>query len=451
MLTERFQAYLEGRISLGEREMRRTAGEASIHRLAKEYYDTAVDQYALFTGRYDRDLVNVFAHFQRKGRLELLCTAATNSFLPFYTNIPEAVQSQIELALGSHRCLFERKPHGFWLPEMGWSNGLDSCLKAYDFSYTVVDSHGLLAAGARFGTFFPAITPKGIMILGRDYTAHKDIWDEKNGIALDPAFLDSKRDLGFELAREDLLHFIDSRGSRTPTGCGYWQRGTLPGQGAVYEPELAKERVLAHARAFLENRISRLKSFKELTGRDGISLCVFEASSLGKRWREGPLFLEALFREGGVQFTNPEDYLFKQNSVDYQTLSPGFSSCCGTGYAEAWLDASNDWIYRHIFRSLDRMTELAERFPCDTGLKERALNQAAREILLVQECYWPQMMSIGRHAGFARSQIENSLRNFTTIYEALGSNYISTEWLTAVEKQNNLFPNINYRVFQRKK
>ncbi|MCL2472924.1 MAG: DUF1957 domain-containing protein, partial [Treponema sp.] len=54
------------------------------------------------------------------------------------------------------------------------------------------------------------------------------------------------------------------------------------------------------------------------------------------------------------------------------------------------------------------------------------------------------------NAGYARNRIESSLRNFTTIYEALGSNYISTEWLTNLERRHNIFPNINYRVFRRK-
>jgi 1,4-alpha-glucan branching enzyme len=53
--------------------------------------------------------------------------------------------------------------------------------------------------------------------------------------------------------------------------------------------------------------------------------------------------------------------------------------------------------------------------------------------------------------GFARNRIEDHLRNFTTIYEALGSSYISTEWLTGLEKKHTIFPQINYRIFRRKK
>jgi 1,4-alpha-glucan branching enzyme len=61
------------------------------------------------------------------------------------------------------------------------------------------------------------------------------------------------------------------------------------------------------------------------------------------------------------------------------------------------------------------------------------------------------MLYKGESPEYARGQIEGALRNFTTIYESLGSNYISTEWLTNLERQHNIFPNINYRVFRHKR
>jgi 1,4-alpha-glucan branching enzyme len=97
------------------------------------------------------------------------------------------------------------------------------------------------------------------------------------------------------------------------------------------------------------------------------------------------------------------------------------------------------------------MIEIAERFPNNSGLKERVLNQAAREILLAMSSDWPGMLYKQEFTEHARQQIESSLRNFTTIYEALGSNYISTEWLTNLERKDNIFPHINYRVFRRKR
>jgi 1,4-alpha-glucan branching enzyme len=64
---------------------------------------------------------------------------------------------------------------------------------------------------------------------------------------------------------------------------------------------------------------------------------------------------------------------------------------------------------------------------------------------------WSKMLYRQECAEYARKEIESSLRNFTTIYEALGSNYLSTGWLTGLEKRHNIFPRINYRIFRRKK
>jgi 1,4-alpha-glucan branching enzyme len=186
-----------------------------------------------------------------------------------------------------------------------------------------------------------------------------------------------------------------------------------------------------------------------------LSLCAFDGDTFGRHWYEGPQFIEALFREGArhdrMYFMTPSEYLFRQSPASFATLVPEFSSWGVNGYGEMWLDASNDWVYRHVIRSLERMVELANRFAGDSGLKERALNQAAREILLAQGSDWARMLYQGEAAAYARSRIEEFLRNFTTIYEALGSNYISTEWLTSLERQHNIFPHINYRIFCHKR
>jgi 1,4-alpha-glucan branching enzyme len=94
------------------------------------------------------------------------------------------------------------------------------------------------------------------------------------------------------------------------------------------------------------------------------------------------------------------------------------------------------------------MVELADRFTEDSSLKERALNQAAREILLAQASDWPALLYNGKNAEYARNQIEGALQNFTTIYESMGRSHISAEWLTSLERRHQIFPNINYRVFR---
>jgi 1,4-alpha-glucan branching enzyme len=274
-------------------------------------------------------------------------------------------------------------------------------------------------------------------------------------MAGDSVYRNNGKDAGYELPAEQVEFFLTPGGSRPRTGFKYWSSAAQKDQKPLYDPRRAAEKAVEHARFFLERQNTRLSEAGKYMEEVPVSLCAFDADAIGRFWYEGPQFLEALFRLSAgyreLQFMTPSEYLYKQDISSFQTSIPEFSSQGTNGYAETWLDSSNDWMYRHLIRSMDRMRELAERFPDDMGLKERALNQAAREILLAAASDWPKMLYLEDSAEYARGQIEAALRNFTTIYEALGSNYISTEWLTSLEKRHNVFPHINYRVFRRKR
>jgi len=452
LLVKRYLEYTGKQIAFGEAELDRTNYDPELNSIVRGFYDSIMGKKAFFTERFENNLLKGFEYYQKKGRLEILASAATHAFLPFYTACPEAIQAQFEAAIQVYRANFGRTPQGFWLPELGWKEELDSWLRAYNFAYTIVEPHALVYARpwARKGNFYPAKTPLGINILGRDFYAA----EEMAGMIKDPLFRYNHRDQGYELPPEMLGPFLGSQGFRTSTGYKYWAAGEVDSGMLLYNPAKASERAKALAEAFLEARLSKLNSAADFMDVPALSLCAFEADSFGRFWHEGPEFMEALFRKGAkteeVQFLTPTEYICKLDSSSFQTLMPEFSSWGINGYAETWLDASNDWIYRHAMKALERMAELVERFPNSTGLKERALNQAAREVLLVLASDWSKMLYKQENADYARIRVEGSLRNFTTIYEALGSNYISTEWLTQLEKRNNIFPNINYRIFRRR-
>ncbi|MDR1948878.1 MAG: DUF1957 domain-containing protein [Spirochaetaceae bacterium] len=456
VLLRRYLEYTDQQIEFGRKELDRTRESPGLWELARLFYDRAVDKRILFTERYGKDILNVLDHHQKQGRVELLNTAATHAFLPLYTSCPEAIQAQFEAAIASHRLFFGRTTQGFWLPELGWSGDLDRYLRAYNFSYTVVDTHGVLLGNdePRRGSFYPVKTPSQVFILIQDFYAHRDICESERGYRFSPVFRDHYQDVGYELPADSVKAFLGPNGSRAQTGYKYWDLSGKRIRKHLYDPLKASEQARIHARSFLAARIERLARAAACMDESPISLCAYEADTFGRFWYEGPEFLETLFREaaqnGQIRFMNPAEYIFKQNVSAFQTSMPEFSSWGDNGYAETWLDASSDWMYRHVVRALDRMVELAERFPNDSGLKERALNQAAREILLVQTSDWPRMLYKRESTEYARHQIETALRNFTTIYESLGSNYISTEWLTNLERQHNLFPGINYRIFRRK-
>jgi 1,4-alpha-glucan branching enzyme len=457
LLLERYLEYTNKQIEFGLQELERTRGDREMHCLAKRFYDTVVDRRILFTERYEGNILKICDYYQRKGRLDILTTAATHCFLPFYTTNTEAVQAQFEVALASYRLNFGRSPQGFWLPELGWAPELERYLRVYNFAYTVVDTHSLIfgTPHAAKGSFYPVRTPLGIFVLARDFYASRDIADRDQGFAYAAVYRDVQQDVGYDLPSAMIKPFLGSSGGRTQTGYKYRALGRWDRKKQVYDPHKASEKIKEQVCAFLDARVARFEAASAYMPETALSLCAYHADTFGRFWHEGPEFLETLFREANtredVRFMTPAEYLYKQDTAGFQRMVPEFSSAGTNGYAEMWLDASNDWIYRHTARSLERMIELAERFPNESGIKERALNQAAREILLAQTSDWTKWLYQHEFVDYARNQLEESLRNFTTIYEALGSNYISTEWLTSLEQRHNIFPTINYRVFRRKR
>lgn len=455
-LSERYLLWLEKRIEFGSRELRRCTGTGNkeMKSLASEYLGHDCHRRELFVDKYKQDLLGAFLEYQKRGRVELLLSPATHAFLPFYASMEEAIRSQIETAITHHKKYMESVPAGFWLPELGWNRELGKFLVDYGFTYTVVSAHALVlgSPNAERGSFFPVKTPSGLIAFAQDGTVEKDfetIKEQGKNV-----YRSQVLDAGFELPVKAIKRFLGSGNCRRSTGYRYWTDDRK-----LYDFSAASAAASAAAVSFLNRRAALLEEAQTHIEHPAISLWAVDANCLGRSWHEGMVFLESLVKEidrrQAPRFLTPLEYLTETHHTSFQVVEPEYSSALHNGYGEVLLDASNDWIYRHIFRSIQRMTEMTEHFSSDSGLKERSLNQAARELLLAQstdlsKTLNPQITKrlLGRE--FAEKELEGALRNFTTIYESLGSGHISTEWLTKLERKHALLPHINHRVFAKK-
>jgi 1,4-alpha-glucan branching enzyme len=148
--------------------------------------------------------------------------------------------------------------------------------------------------------------------------------------------------------------------------------------------------------------------------------------------------------------TVPE-YLDRHPKI--QITQPTMSSWGYKGYAEVWLEGSNDWIYRHLHECADRMVELAQQFQCPSGLQRRALNQAAREVLLAQSSDWAFIMKTGTMVDYAVGRTKEHLLRLFRLHDQLRAGApgsIDEPWLAEVEARDNLFPSLDYRVYSAK-
>jgi 1,4-alpha-glucan branching enzyme len=455
VLSDRYAEYLEAQQRLADAEEARVGGDPAFGPLARMYSALYRADREDYQGLYGRDILGALDYYYKKGRVELMTSGATHAFLPIFRDSHEAVTAQVETAIISHRKVFGKNPAGFWLPQLGWYPGVGEVLRAYNVQYTVVAMKGALLGDPtpRYGSFAPVECPSGLVDFIRDAGATNTVWSEASGYPADPVYRDFYRDIGFDLPADYLCGYLEDSSERIFTGFKYWAVTGRTSDKRPYEPAAALAKAGQHADQFLAERRASAAAAAPLMDRPPLMVCPFDAELFGHWWFEGLAFLEALFRRaaepGELRMITLGDYY--RAHPENQISTPEFSSWGDGGFAEAWLDGSNDWIYRHTSKAVERMSELAERFPDESGLRERILNQAAREVLLAMCSDWALLMRAGKSAGFARRQVEEPVSNFARIYDMLCSNTVSTEWVTKLEKRNNLFPSINYRMFRKKR
>jgi 1,4-alpha-glucan branching enzyme len=130
-----------------------------------------------------------------------------------------------------------------------------------------------------------------------------------------------------------------------------------------------------------------------------------------------------------------------------QIVNPAASSWGDKGYYDVWLNESNDYIYRHLHKAADRMSELANRFSRVNGVLKRALNQSARELLLAQSSDWAFIMTTGTMVEYAKKRTKAHLLNFINLYSQIINNSLDESYLRSLETKNNIFPDIDYKVY----
>src|SRR5207245_330025 len=109
---------------------------------------------------------------------------------------------------------------------------------------------------------------------------------------------------------------------------------------------------------------------------------------------------------------------------------------------------TNEWIQPHLIVAQERMTELATNHPNASGLIERALQQAGRELLLAQASDWPFILRTGTSPDYARGRVKEHLLRFIALYEQLTARQIDKDALARLEAIDNIFPDLDYRYWR---
>lgn len=454
LLQDRYLRHVTRLVELCEKEVLRTRACAEMNETAKMYLRHFSAARDTFENRYRRNLLNGFRALQEAGAIDIITCAATHGFLPLMTRV-EARRAQIEVGRRNYEKHFGRQPRGIWLPECAYTSGIDELLRDAGIRFFIVDAHAIMFGRPqpRRGIYAPVITPAGVAAFARDVETSEQVWSSEIGYPGDPDYREFYRDLGFDGGYDYVKPYLHSDGVRRNLGVKYYRVTGKVDLGAKqpYVPQWATGKAAQHAAHFLHNRQVQARHLKRAIGRKPIIVSPYDAELFGHWWFEGPQFLNYLFRkihfdQDEIRLATPLDYLAEHTDNQRQEIST--SSWGAEGYYRVWINSENEWMYMHQHVAEDRMIEIARKHPNAEGLPGRALNQAARELLLAESSDWAFIITTATSVQYAKKRFRDHIHRFTKLYEMINRNEIDERWLGEIEAMDTIFQEIDYRVYQ---
>ena len=484
LLQQKYIKYLENLIELSEKEIKRTTFNQKMNNLSHYYFERYSEDLRLYRDVFNCDIISQFKHFQDIGVLEIITCGATHGYFPILSVNEKTVRAQIAVGVQTYERFFGRKPRGIWLPECGYVPEADKYLREFGLDYAIVESHGVLYANPTpiYGTLAPIVSPDGFTVFGRDMESSRQVWDAISGYPGDFNYRDFYKDIGYETDYEYIKPYIAHNGVRVHTGIKYHRITGKTDNKDIYDVQWAKDSAEKQAGHFLNSRTNQIENASKYMDKPPIVLCPYDAELYGHWWYEGPYWLYILFKkiyydECNFELITPSEYIDRYPLI--QQCTPCRSSWGANGYSEVWLNPSNDYAHKHLHKAGDRMCELAYNFRNvkpdldkleyeiselkkqkksvtkitstkkykDLKLHLRALNQAARELLLLQSSDWLFIITNNTMVDYAHRRIKDHTGRFTRLYNELNSGKIDKKFLEEIELKDAIFPDIDYRIY----
>lgn len=387
--------------------------------LARFYIEWGEGMLSNFENRYKRNILAIVRDHCAHGIIEPLASAASYAYLPLLGR-NESVRAQIEqgvLSITQHL----GRPHGLWLPGCGWREGIAHTIAEAGLSYTIVDPRSLPTGP------LPAVMsliPRRLSALVCNDELSRYIWSPDVGYMRDPPYRD-EHSLG-----------------------GYHAIGL--GAAQPYDPYHAFRRAQEHAAHF----VALLADLARQRDPLDLLLLPLDVGLLGLRWFEGVTWLQGVLTlvatHPSIVLTTPGSYLRRQRQLAVTPIETG--SWSDSGMHHDWQQPPSRTYWHALHRMEERLASLVRLNPHARGVRERLLNQAARELLLAQDSTWALALGSDNKAlhDAGDSRWRSYLQNCDALTDLALRDRISAEsqrLLEQLEEQHGPFPHLNYRTF----
>ncbi len=471
-----FLEYLDQKIAAAAGDVPRfeKAGDPHMTYLAGFYRDWYLKVKSSFIDRYRGDLVGAFRRLQEAGVLEIATCAATHGYLPLLDR-DESINLQLRAAVEAYKRHFGRSPRSIWLPECAYRPayvaedgrarpGLEDFLDRHDLRLFFAETHMIeggrpvgVAAGEAIGpygaitrrylvpfsdfhpqqpatTYQPYyVTSPRVTVVGRNNRSGLQVWSAEWGY---PGDFDYR-----EFHKKDGV-----------SGMQYWRvSGARVDLGSkdVYHPDWAAWKVGEHSRHFAFLVSELLNTYHTETQKHGIISANYDTELFGHWWFEGIDWIKGVLRELAaserVELTTASAYLEDHPPTTALNLPEGSWGAGGTHFV--WDNAETHWMWPIIHEAEARMVKAAKKHKTASGGDRTLLNQAARELLLLQSSDWPFLVTTGQAREYAIQRFVQHVERFSALLDSLGRGSPDLDLVAELWEKDKIFPEIDFRWF----
>ena len=476
-----FVKYIDAQIKAVSKDLERYPDPEVPHSqllkyLAKYYFDLWNKLRDDFVNKYEMNLIKYFKKFQDLGCIEITTSGATHGFSPLLAT-DNNLNAQFKVGSDTTKRLFGKKAMGTWLPECAyrqgyeyvgkdgekhWRPAIEVTLQNNDIEYFFTESHvieGGNSIGNRrvigvygnieyiplpereatgYDTYSAYWLPDAqVAVMGRNDRAGYQVWSAADGYPGDGCF------------RE--FHKKDDK-----SGMHYW-RITSPktdlGDKMLYDPVLALNKINENSDHYTTMIYHLLNDYKKANnGKEGLVMVSFDTELFGHWWFEGVEFIKQVIKKFNqylpeVEIMTAGEYIKAHPPTEAIQIPE--SSWGQGGHFYVWQNHLTEWMWPIIHSCEKRITDIVSNYETipENKVLHRALNQLARENLLLQSSDWPFLITTWQAKDYATDRFNEHVERFSFIADMIESGNIDEAKLQEIESIDNCFPVIDYRVY----
>jgi 1,4-alpha-glucan branching enzyme len=472
-----FVAYLDNQIGAVEKDINRFAeiNEPHFEGLATTYHEWYQDIKRSFLEKYDGNLVTAFRKLQDAGMIEIATCAATHGYLPLLDR-DESINLQLETGIESYKHHMGRSPRAIWLPECAYRPayvtddgrtrpGIEEFLKRHELKLFFTETHMIeggrpvgIAAGDAIGPY-GAVTRRYLVPLSEvapdvPATTYQPYFVSEPNVAV----IGRNNQIGMQVWSADSgypgeFDYRDFHKKDGNSGMRYWRvtgSGVDLAEKQSYHPDWAAYKVEQHADHYA-NLVERLaEEYYNENGEYGFISANYDTELFGHWWFEGVDWLAGVLKRlamsDKVDLTTASAYLEENPPSTVLNLPEGSWGAGGNHFV--WDNADTHWVWPIIHGAENRMKASVDQHSTGSQASEKVLNQAARELLLLQSSDWPFLITTGQAKEYAIQRFQQHLSRFEALLDSLELGSPDVELADQYWEKDKVFPGIDFRWFR---